>query len=649
MALEPPNLDDRRFQDIVDEMKRMIPRFTPEWTNHNVADPGVALIELFAWMSEMVLYRVNQVPDRLYTHFLNLVGVQPFPPSVARTHLTFWLSAPAAQDIVVPEGTEVSTVPGVDEEPVVFTTERAGVVRPPALVAARTGRSDVARTTDVWEDLSLPGAMVTCFGSAPVAAGDEFYLGMDTSLAGYGVRLDIVAHAEGVGIDPASPPVAWEVWTGTAWVPASVQSDSTGGLNKQGSVVLMMPQQHEQLVLDGVSAYWLRLRLLPVMPGQPTYQASPQLSSVAVRVVAVTVPAEHARRVPGEAVGRSVGVPGQVFQVSHSPVAARRPEEQVIVTDHTGDHVWSEVVDFGESGPRDRHVVWDSVTGELRFGPLIRQPDGTRLQCGAVPADGAQIRVSGYRTGAGADGNVGARTLTVLRSAIPFVALVSNLGPGTGGVDAETPDEAKIRGPLTLRTGNRAVTARDFEQIALQSSVEVARARCLPADGSGNGSVVVLVIPQVRGQLTEHRIDDFGLSSGLWQTVASALDKARLVGVRVEVGTPFYQGVSVAVLLRAAAGRPMEMVRQRVIEAISRFTHPLHGGHDGEGWPFGMSLNVTSVAQVIEGVDGVLGVDELQLFEYDLRTRQRVGQGREAIELPPRAVFLAADNRVVVT
>ena len=98
MALPAPNLDDRTFQDIVDEAKRLIPRYTPEWTNHNLSDPGVALIELFAWMSEMVLYRVNQVPDRLFVHFLNLVGIEPFPPSVARADITFWLSAAQEND-----------------------------------------------------------------------------------------------------------------------------------------------------------------------------------------------------------------------------------------------------------------------------------------------------------------------------------------------------------------------------------------------------------------------------------------------------------------------------------------------------------------------------------------------------------------------
>src|SRR6476659_9505991 len=140
MALPTPNLDDRTFQDIVDEAKRLIPRYTPEWTNHNLSDPGVALIELFAWMSEMVLYRVNQVPDRLYVHFLNMVGIEPFPPSVARADLTFWLSAVVENPVVVPAGTEVTTPGGASAtaESVVFTTVEELVIAPPALRAAKT-------------------------------------------------------------------------------------------------------------------------------------------------------------------------------------------------------------------------------------------------------------------------------------------------------------------------------------------------------------------------------------------------------------------------------------------------------------------------------------------------------------------------------
>src|SRR3954453_6498874 len=109
MPLPSPELDDRKFQDIVDEAKRLIPKYCPEWTNHNVSDPGVALIELFAWMSEMIIYRLNQTPDKLYTQFLNLLGVRPFASQAATVDLTFWLSAVTEVPVLVPAGTEVGT------------------------------------------------------------------------------------------------------------------------------------------------------------------------------------------------------------------------------------------------------------------------------------------------------------------------------------------------------------------------------------------------------------------------------------------------------------------------------------------------------------------------------------------------------------
>jgi predicted phage baseplate assembly protein len=109
MSFPRPDLDDRRFQDLVDEAKRMIPRFLPEWTNHNVSDPGVTLIELFAWMTELTLYRLNRVPDRLYASFLDLVGISPYPASAASVDVTFIFSTVPEEAVLVPAGSEVST------------------------------------------------------------------------------------------------------------------------------------------------------------------------------------------------------------------------------------------------------------------------------------------------------------------------------------------------------------------------------------------------------------------------------------------------------------------------------------------------------------------------------------------------------------
>ena len=94
MSLPEPILDDLRFQkDLVDEARRRIIRYCPEWTDYNLSDPGITLIELFAWMTEMMVYRLNRVPEKNYVKFMELIGIQLQPASSARTELTFYLSA----------------------------------------------------------------------------------------------------------------------------------------------------------------------------------------------------------------------------------------------------------------------------------------------------------------------------------------------------------------------------------------------------------------------------------------------------------------------------------------------------------------------------------------------------------------------------
>ncbi|MGP7960594.1 putative baseplate assembly protein [Sanguibacter sp. A247] len=652
----PPNLDDRSFQDIVDETKRLIPRHTPEWTNHNVSDPGVALVELFAWMSEMVLFRVNQVPERMYTHFLNLVGVEPFGPSAATTDLTFWFSAPARADVVVPAGVEVATARSATAaagDDIVFTTVRDAVARPATLRSVLTSAAGSDHLVDSWTDLAYQGTSLAVFPSPEIAENDATYLGFTTSLADHALALTVTADVLGIGIDPSDPPLVWEAWDGEAWVRLTVNDDTTGGLNRDGRIVLLMPAAHPPLTLGGTGAHWVRVRLVRAAPGRPTYRTSPRLTSLDVGVVGVSVPAEHAASRPAEILGRSTGAAGQIFRVAHAPVLARRDGEEVAVVTATHVESWTEVPDFASSGPTDKHVVWEATTGEIRFGPSVRHPDGTVRQHGAIPADGAQIRVSPYRSGGGAHGNVGPGALSVARSTLPMVASVTNALAATGGVDAETVDEAKVRGPLTLRTGRRAVTASDYERLALAASPAVARARCIPLGdpvASRSGAVRVLLVPAAprRGATEDRDIDDLALSPQLRDVVGAELDACRLVGVGLEVGAPFYQGASAAVLVRALPGRPAAVVRQRVLEALHARIDPLHGGADGSGWPFDHDLTAAALAQVVDEVEGVERVEEVTLFDYDLRSRRRVGDGQDALTLTPGALFVSAAHRVVV-
>jgi predicted phage baseplate assembly protein len=649
VTLPSPNLDDRRYQDIVDEAKRLIPTYCPEWTNHNLSDPGVALIELFAWMSEMILFRLNQVPDRLYTKFLDLVGIDPFPAAAARADLTFWLSEVLDEVISVPAGTQVGTLSQHGESPILFSTLEPLEISQPELVAAHTSRAgEEERVIDAWESLRYDRETVPCFPSTPAPLpGDALYLGFEGPLAGNAVRLQVQATIEGIGVDPRRPPLGWEVWSGENWVRCTVHEDSTGGLNRDGTIVLLVPLAHAPLTLGNRRAHWLRAKLLHPDVGQPTYRTSPRIRSVAVASLGGTVPAEHAQIADTEVVGRSDGSPDQWFTVRYTPVLPRLPGETVrIVTDQGADE-WEEVVDFTHSGPDDKHFTWDAASGTIRFGPRIRYPDGGTRQHGAVPPTDAQVAVSGYRYGGGAAGNVGAGTLTALQTTIPYVGRVSNLAPAVGGVDAETVDNAKLRGPMTLRTGQRAVTAEDHERLTLEASPNVARARCLPPTSAG-GPVRILVVPKVEKTPDMLRLDDFALTTDLVSTVGQHLDRRRVIGTSIEIGTPYYQGVTVAALVKALPGRPTTLVRQRAIDALYGFVNPVTGGAEGTGWPFDTDLNAATLYQLLAGVEGVDRVEEVLFFEYDLRNGTRIGAAREVVRLDAHSLFLSAAHQVVV-
>lgn len=684
MTLPVPQLDNRTFQSIVDEAKRKIPELLPEWTNHNVSDPGVALIELFAWMTEMTLFRLNQLPDAFYTHMLNLIGFEPFAATAARADLTFWLVAPTAEPVKIDKGTAVATT-GVVGEPRVFATVDDLVITQPVLMSALTSVA-TNQYLSVWNDLKVVNntRQVVCFPRPPKPLPDDsFYLGFASSLAHSAIELTVKGPIQGIGIDPKRPPLVWEASVDDVWVECHVieGSDTTGGLNCEGRLVLLVPARHDPLTLGAVNAFWLRARLVPARPGQPEYQASPQITSIAATTIGGTVTAEHSEPIGREEVGVSTNRPGQVFRVQHAPILPRNADERVLVVTDGEAEAWATVDDFIDSDQHSKHVVWDSSTGEIRFGPRIRQPDGTYRQHGAVPPEGAHIAVTGYRHGGGTAGNVGRGTLTSYRGAVPSVSRVENVFPATGGVDAETVEEAKIRGPQTLRAGERAVTAADFERLVKQADPSIARVRCLPprkaedssaenngqsavpGNGSaGNGSldadrlapkevpglVRLLIVPSVKTAPGESQtIDDFQLTTDLVERVTKVLDQRRILGTSIELRPPYYQGVSVAALITQIKGRSPGRVQIQVLDALYRALSPV-GDDNNPGWPWETDLNSAMIYQLLEGVEGVDRVDDVVLFEYDLRTGERVGFGRDVVKLEAHSLFLSAKHRVVV-
>ncbi len=118
MPLQIPKIDDRRYQDLLDEAVSRIPVHNPEWTNFNRSDPGVTVIEIFAFMTESLLYRANLIPERNRKKFLQLLGIPLKSGTSAQGIVSFLNERGLPQTIPMPSGIEVS--PGQ----VPFRTER---------------------------------------------------------------------------------------------------------------------------------------------------------------------------------------------------------------------------------------------------------------------------------------------------------------------------------------------------------------------------------------------------------------------------------------------------------------------------------------------------------------------------------------------
>ncbi|MFD7660743.1 putative baseplate assembly protein, partial [Actinosynnema sp. NPDC059797] len=532
MAIPAPNLDDRRFQQFVDEAKRYVQQSCPEWTDHNVSDPGVTLIETFAHMVDQLVYRLNRVPEKNYLAFLDLLGVRLFPPTAARARVTFWLSAPQAETVTLPVGTEVATMSTESVEATVFaTSEDLPIV--PCDLARLVTRSASGEHADRTRDLES-GQDVACFQRSP-APGDATLFGLTAAVPNCVVVLRLESRVEGVGVDPRQPPLAWEAWDGADWAACEVDEDDTGGLNRPGEVVLHVPGGHTTSVIAGHRAGWLRCRVTEPVAGQPFYSESPTVREAEAYTIGGTTTAEHAETEVDVPLGESAGVPGQRFTVPRAPVLLDGDPVVVQVAAGEGWEDWTVVEDFGVSGPRDRHVVLDASRGEFLFPPAVREADGTLRRYGAVPPKGAVLRVPRYRTGGGRAGNVARGTLSVLRSSVPYVSAVENREAATGGVDAETVAEAKLRAPNQLRVQDRAVTAEDHELIARQAAPSLARVRCLPVVGEVGAARVLLVPDAVADDGDRLRFEQLVPSEEVLAAVARRLDERRLLGTRMVV------------------------------------------------------------------------------------------------------------------
>jgi predicted phage baseplate assembly protein len=395
---------------------------------------------------------------------------------------------------------------------------------------------------------------------------------------------------------------------------------------------------------------WLRVTL----PATPAGAPPMRLRMVTLNAVHAT----HATTVRNEVLGRGTGRPGQEFALAHGNVLDGTLE---LAVQESVDPAMP-LIEWKETDSLEAADPFASVYSLDREAGVIDTGDGRHGRILPLVPSGGDLVALRYRYGGGLAGEVGVGAITVLESGAPGVAGVVNATRATGGRDAETLEQAKVRVRKEISSRSRAVTADDFRWIAEQTpDVRVARAeivplrrplarsiamgpspsapspasaplsmRCgaVPAGPLGldtrvaPGAVSVIVIPDEAGS------EPVPTRSFL-RAVCKWLDAHRLVTTEVHVVPPQYcRFCDIQLSVQARAGYTRSQLQDLVSARLSSWLHPLTGGDDGKGFPFGGQVHIADLVALVTRTEGVDRVDSMSAWFTRTRSLATPRQGQ---------------------
>jgi Baseplate J-like protein len=669
MAITIPNLDDRSFDDYRAELVRLIPTYTPEWTDHNETDPGIALLELFAYLATQVQARVNRIPDATFAAFLRLLDIPLLSALPARA------LAVADSDRLdlpnIPKGTEFkagSLSFESEGEVAVWPVEAIGFVKEKAPdPAAKTMAANRREEQEVQVKAKLPAGTTAPlvffetrqlakeptdptqfdlldkaldhslwiglfhhknFDPASVDSARVLFIGVGTKDT-VDVEYDlgkVAADLKCTGLDDksgvAAPGMRWKIWhadrptkTGTTddpgWTPVEVVGDSSRGLTRNGVVQLTMPHPFRPFSPAP------RTAAPTVGMSTPPPVDDPALAARLLGWLQVSRP-------DGETPLTGIGWVGAnaVTIVQSRPIPAL------------------ELLGSGDSAPFQRFrlaqpnalpgtikVFVDEAQGRFEWqevehfgssGSTDRHfmldrstsalaPSEVVFGPGLRPQYGERVMAT-YRVGGGVAGNVRANSITRIVGADGIK--VTNPFPARFGRDQESEADAIARMPAWIRTRERAVTAEDFAGLA-QELPEVGRAIALrlfhPSVPTNMSAGVVSVVIFPRPGVRDPRRPMPPRS--LLRAVCAYLDERRLLTTELYVIAPVYVPLYLSVAIEVASGAQVDRVRLAVKQRLEQHLSSLApGGPHGDGWPLGRTVRLAELqaeAVRVEGVDFV--------------------------------------------
>ena len=256
------NIDDRKFDDIRDEAIRMIPRYCPEWTNRNISDPGMTLLSVFSWMTEMTLHRINQIPTKTYLALLDLLGFSFKPPHSARSVVTFRMSPNRVRDVEVREGIKIGSV-DAGGEPVVFETENNILVRNIKLDMC------VNRDKDNWSDIQVSEegnvSSFSLFDSENYVIHELYLVSPELNYIAEGHAVQVVFEKEKNPENSSEELINylnWQYYNGESWESITFFTSYPGHKTKRNTLYFIGPEPIKPCLIDGKEVLALKATLV---------------------------------------------------------------------------------------------------------------------------------------------------------------------------------------------------------------------------------------------------------------------------------------------------------------------------------------------------------------------------------------------------
>ncbi|MGH9238579.1 MAG: putative baseplate assembly protein [Vicinamibacterales bacterium] len=668
MPLPPPPVALLSYRQLVREALERVPSHTPEWTNLNDADPGVTIVQLFAFIAETLSYRADLIPERNRRKFLQLLDVPLLPAQPAQGLVTFGTRRGPLTVTTLPGETEVTAgrVPYRTRDGLQVLPIEGRLYYKASLDAAR--QQDVERLyTRLYGDLTQAGARLDFYETRPFNPPETGvtlpHLDLAAQTTDGAMWLALLAR-EGESPDAVRPVIANQVLT-LAVLPALDETSramparraagagvSAGlsfdlprlvgtdvvydRLDARPSADLALHPGTVELRLPGADRLAWREDLDPLEPGVgelPPTLAESQDGERLITWIRVRTPQGAARLsgiwingsevtqrawVAAESLPAGTGEPGQRVVLAHTPVL---PDTLILAVN--GER-WQRVDDLFAAGPEipqaaprlagtavpavatasSRAFTLDPESGEIRCGDGFH---GMRWPRGSAI-------VASYAYGGGRQGVVGIGAITRGPS-LPAGMQVVNPAPTWGGSDAESVTDAEHRIPRWLRHRDRLVTEEDFREIVWATpGVELGRVDVLPLyhprrAGVAPGVVTLLLVPLFDATHPDNPEPD----RLFLEAVCRHLEPRRLVTTELFLTGPEYRDLIVSVGVDVVPGQDQGPVIERAGIEVRRFLSPLAGGFEGRGWPLDKDVDVGEVLAAVARVPGIARVNGLLL------------------------------------